>query len=299
MRFSVLLALIVALAVSAYAFEALEGSVHELSYHLRVEAPRSEASVALHWNGTRSIVFEIPPLAGDDDLTGMRVPYRTMSGDSVIARGELTTSYSRERRPAISFVLRANGDAAAVEVGGVQADASVDVDFDCMNPVGVDYSAPENIKIVRHRLIVRMNPAPTYAAFASRNELAEYLKNSSDQMECEWVYLDSDTDDARAVPGGRYAFATVADGCGGYDIVYTAGAYYNEKSWQDMRIKGHLTATPYVGHFDLEWLDSAGRPAAEENYASFDSETGILSLVFPLLGSSMRFRRVVHAGVLP
>lgn len=56
-------------------------------------------------------------------------------------------------------------------------------------------------------------------------------------------------------------------------------------------VKGRLRPTGFAGNFDLEWLDSTGSVASSENYADLDSSSGILSLRFPLLESTLRFRR--------
>lgn len=108
-----------------------------------------------------------------------------------------------------------------------------------------------------------------------------------------WEYLDRDTDNVRARSGGRYRLAVVpSSSSSGYDIVYLGGAEVNPSAWRPGMIKGRLIPTPFAGHFDLMWVDSSLNPISEDIHASLDSSNAILTLSFPLLGSTIRFYRL-------
>lgn len=120
-------------------------------------------------------------------------------------------------------------------------------------------------------------------------EIMARLAATSDPMEGMWRYLDRETDDSRARPGGLYRLVTLRNG-DGYDILYHDGAKVNCSAWKPLMLKGRLAPTPFRSHFDLTWYDSMMEPMTQENNATL-SEEGILTLEFPLYRSRMRFCR--------
>lgn len=124
--------------------------------------------------------------------------------------------------------------------------------------------------------------------FGTVEELERYLKESEDPAECQWRYLDRDTDQRLLNIGGDYRLATVRREDGGYDIVYLGGARVNSRFWNPLMIKGCLTPTPFAGHYDLLWYDAYGHAVDKDTNAMM--ETGaILTLNFPLQGGTVRF----------
>ncbi|MDE6418429.1 MAG: hypothetical protein K2K49_04395, partial [Duncaniella sp.] len=82
------------------------------------------------------------------------------------------------------------------------------------------------------------------ASGMTAEEIAAHLAASSDRMEAEWQYLDRNNDPLYARPGGEYRLATIADGLGGYHIVYLGGASVLPADWEAGMLKGHLAPTP-------------------------------------------------------
>ncbi len=119
------------------------------------------------------------------------------------------------------------------------------------------------------------------------NELMLRLDDSQDPLEGTWSYLDRVTDDNRARAGGAYNLVVVKEN-EQYLALYHSGAKVNGKKWRQMMIKGVLTSTPFVGHFDVKWYDSMMNVVDDECSATLDNE-GILSLSFPLHKTLIRF----------
>jgi len=134
----------------------------------------------------------------------------------------------------------------------------------------------------------------------SKNDMAKHLasgynpddlmwrfKKTTDPIEGTWTYLDRVTDDTRARLGGIYTLSIVRDGdC--YLMLYRSGARVNSGKWTPMMIKGRLTDTPFMGHFNLKWYDAMMEPVDDECSASIDSE-GILTISFPVHKTVIRF----------
>ncbi|MDE6134637.1 MAG: hypothetical protein K2F79_03585, partial [Muribaculaceae bacterium] len=158
----------------------------------------------------------------------------------------------------------------------------------------VGYTTSE--KVIRNDVRISCKPAPEYAPFSSVEDLDQYLRMSNDPMEGLWQYLDRNLDADRVRLGGNYRMATVADGQGGYLIIYLSGARYGQESWKPLRVKGRLHPTVFADHYDLEWLDSAGRVLERETNATVTTSGTILELHFPLEDSSLRFSRQDRRG---
>ncbi len=137
----------------------------------------------------------------------------------------------------------------------------------------------------------RRNPAVTLASGWSVDALYDHIANSSDAMEGIWSFFDRETDDYRARLGGRYTLACVADGDGGYLLLYVDGAEVNASSWKPCMIKGRLSATQYENNYDLKWFDSVMDPMSDEDFASIDMDANLMTLNFPIHRSKMRFSK--------
>lgn len=135
------------------------------------------------------------------------------------------------------------------------------------------------------------SPRSRLASGLTPAEIAGRLAASTDRMEAEWQYLDRNNDPRYARPGGDYRLATIADGLGGYHIVYLGGASVLPTDWAEGMIKGHLAPTPFVDHYTLTWFDASGDPIDRETTADLSAEGSILALNFPLLRTMLRFSR--------
>lgn len=131
------------------------------------------------------------------------------------------------------------------------------------------------------------------------DSLSAYFATSNDPLEGVWSYLDRDTDERRAVPGGNYTFAIMrhvdsnpemASGKIAYDIIYAGGAKVNAKEWKPGMLKGQLVATRFENHYDLVWVDSMMERMNEELSVDFTPPL-ILSFDFPIYHARLRFAK--------
>ncbi len=279
----------------------IDTPVDELSYHLRLEAPRVKtATCTMIWNYTdsanyTSIVFDIQPRIDNDPFFGFESTYslrRTTAGtDSILDAGTFASHYPTGKTIGMSAVLKVYGDRAYINLGGTRCDLSVPVPFDANAPGGIGYRTSTALKELRNDIRLRSLPATERASFADIDELTAYLSSSTDPAEGFWRYLDRDTDPDKASLGGLYTLATVAEPGGKYAIIYLDGAT-TRGHWQPMMIKGRLIPTIFTDHFDLEWRDAAGRAVDNETSASIELNGSVLRLDFPLHSSTIRFSKV-------
>ena len=110
-----------------------------------------------------------------------------------------------------------------------------------------------------------------------------------------WIYLDRDNDPKWARPGGRYVLGIIASHADTqqWDIIYLDGAVTSANQWKPGMFKGRLIATPFVRHYNLEWVDAQFETmdATHECSASISDDGAILTLNFPLDHSTLRFYR--------
>lgn len=162
---------------------------------------------------------------------------------------------------------------------------------------GIDYTRPWQYGYLVgcgacvdvERIVARVNHVTTHdlATAWTGSSIEEYLQTSSDPLEGYWIYLDRNLDDSRARLGGRYTLALVRNGAG-YDILYIDGAKVSGDQWQPGMLKGQLQPTPFVGNYNLTWYDALKAPMSEDDYATFDAPSAILTLHFPIQKSQLR-----------
>lgn len=131
------------------------------------------------------------------------------------------------------------------------------------------------------------------ANFYDTDSLMAYLKESIDGYEGVWRYLDRNMNEKYASMGGRYTIATVANGGGGYDIIYLDGADTNDKRWQPLCVKGTLAPTIFKGNYDMKWIDAGGLEYSDDTNAQYADDGSILTLSFPALNTQLRFSRLI------
>lgn len=146
--------------------------------------------------------------------------------------------------------------------------------------IDVEYAVVETVS----------DPAVELASGWDIDGLRRRLERPLDEMEGLWTFFDRETDDYRARLGGRYTLACVADGVGGYLLLYLDGAEVNASCWRPLMIKGRLTATQYENNYDLKWYDSVMNPMSSEDFAVFDGES-LLTLNFPIHRSKIRMAK--------
>jgi len=119
--------------------------------------------------------------------------------------------------------------------------------------------------------------------------LSRRFNTSLDSREGFYDYLDSDVDTDMCRLGGRYRLAVVGDGNGGYDIIYLGGAEENGQAWRPGMIKGKLSPTIFLNHYDLQWYDAEMSDDMEELWGELNGT--VMELHFPRERGTVRFSR--------
>lgn len=271
----------------------LRHPVEMLKYHLRLRPAKSRASICeLVWNrrndSCRVLRVEIPAIVSCDELTGFESRWmmfeRGGECDSLVSEGKFRSHYAAGDGCGFSIILNADSEGGTVCLGGDVVAVAVPVAFDSASPGAVGYTCKDKLQELENRIWFRELPDAERSRFASEEELRGYLAVSKDPYEGIWEFMDRENDPVKAVPGAAYILATAADGRGGYEIVnLTAPGMY---------LKGRMCPTKFAANFDLFWRDANGRDVGSECYAAFEIQNLALRFSFPLLGASMRFRRM-------
>lgn len=207
--------------------------------------------------------------------------------DSTLCEGSVAADYNKGVN-AFSVVLRHNAAGTLVCMGADKASCTISLASGTQMISSPEIESATGCAILRDDTRISYRRPHETAPFADLEELKDYMRRSTDIHEGFWTYLDRDMDHRRASLGGNYTLATVASESG-YDIVYINGS--DSKGWKSLMIKGHMHSTLFMHHFDLEWKDINGSTAGNEASASV-SDGAILSLSFPLLKTTVRFRKV-------
>ncbi len=149
-----------------------------------------------------------------------------------------------------------------------------------------------NTKLTDCKVVVETQTDPSASLITEWDEkrLIERFGKSTDPLEGFYEYLDGDNDPKRAVAGGRYKLALVADGDGGYRVIYAGGASVASDRWRYGMLKAQLSPTNFVSHFDVRWIDSVFQPIV--NDVSMSVEQGIiLTFNFPRYNTVLRYTR--------
>lgn len=276
--------------------------VLNLKYHVRMAVARNRPLVfSLLWNAAadgsaRRADISADPVAEADASGLSRCRYAVYTIDSEGAEtletsGEGCFTYATEGTTCFSAVLSADESGANLALGSATPELTVPVDFDYEVPGSLGFARRKKDKVVNNLIISSHRPAVRIAQFADFQALRDYLEASEDTHEGLWEYLDRDVDRTKAMMGAEYRIATVADGAGGYDIIFLEGDAGGNAAFRPMDIKGHLAATQFIEHYDLQWMAASGVVLAKDTSADMEQGQAILRLNFPLLKSTLRFRR--------
>lgn len=125
-----------------------------------------------------------------------------------------------------------------------------------------------------------------------KNTALQRVVNSPDSLEGVWEFMERDMPSAAVRLGGFYTLLIVRTG-DYYTIHYLNGAKNYEQLWEEMQPKGRLIRTPFVGHYDLEWVDAKRTMLMKgEMWANLESDNSVLALHFPVLKTVVKFRKV-------
>lgn len=134
-------------------------------------------------------------------------------------------------------------------------------------------------------------PAAALDTGLTLEQLNRRFAATTDIYEGYWEYLDRSLRESRVRLGGRYRLALVADGRGGYHIIYIEGAQVEGARWRQGMLKGRLRPIGFVGQYDLTWYDATMGVIDHDANARFVS-ADVLELAFPLESSIVRFKRL-------
>lgn len=125
-----------------------------------------------------------------------------------------------------------------------------------------------------------------------KNTTLQHVSNSTDSLEGVWEYMERDMPSAAVRLGGFYTLLIVRTG-GDYTIHYLNGAKNYAQLWEEVQPKGRLIRTPFVGHYDLEWVDAKRTMLMKgEMWANLESDNSVLALHFPVLKTIIKFRKL-------
>jgi hypothetical protein len=190
-----------------------------------------------------------------------------------------------------------DGDVATISVGNKILQEIAEVQLS--RPVGEEririLGNPQSTKVDVCELILETTVVPEQklATDWDENSLMEHFASDyCAPIEGVWDYMDRENEPRIAQPGGRYRVGIVANGSGGYDIIYMDGAKVNSDKWHCGMLKGRLQPTIFTGQYRLEWYDATFEPISTDTYAEL-SQSALLTLQFPTLSASIRLSKVV------
>lgn len=157
--------------------------------------------------------------------------------------------------------------------------------------VGVAAAPGSGVSIGRAELNAAQNPFVALRRDFSADSIAIRLERSADPMEGYWSELDRSLEENMLRPGGDYKLVALADGRGGYEMLYLEGARAGAGAWKPGMLKVKLLATSLPGVYDCMWYDASGRPLSRDVKAQLGADGRTLTISFPYQNSSVRLIR--------
>lgn len=272
--------------------ESITFPVDSAALSVTVEARVAVGRKPWRFTGSRwTVSVEPKDVYADMLLSEPSVTVSVIVGDSVVARRDFTEGFNAAEGSYNSvavtlgrdstLTVRGGGGAMSLLFDGVNVGGALDSDcrLESDRPMKVAVAVTETVDDPARSLYTGLTPELITAR----------LQTSTDPVEGIWEFLDRENDPVRARPGGRYRVALIATAPGTYDIIYLSGAEVNRDAWKPGMLKGRLSATPFVGQYDLMWVDAMMKPI--ENDISATVEEALMTLGFPLLKSRLRFSR--------
>lgn len=185
-----------------------------------------------------------------------------------------------------------DGDSLTISAGHRQLENAGKIGYRVHNDnMHIGYFAGRKSKLTVKRIEYATKPIKMrqYSTAYTKEKLDSLFAASNDPNEGYWKYLDRKMDDKKMRLGGKYTLAIVKSP-DGYQILYADGASTMPDIWKPYMTKGIMKATPFIGTFDLQWIDSEKEIIPDEGYATF--EEGILTINLPINGTSVRFYKL-------
>ena len=293
-----------AIGAGVIAADTMPDAFVDCDYHLRIEIPRdcadaswgvrinapggSSVDIALRRQGKASaendygLPLEVTVSRQAPDRTVCDQAAYKITDDINVNIG--AWSLTLQKRPHDSSLLCSVGQRTPL------LDIDLGLPSDSAQTITAHSLSP--LRLARLSCFVTPTERLSSARFTTADSLLDHLAASADPVEGRWQYLDRDTDPRLLNTGGDYSLATVTAADGSIEIVYLGGSKANTGYWRPMMLKGRLTPTPFVGHYDLVWYDAYGARIDSETSADITADGSIMRLNFPLHGGSLRFRKV-------
>ena len=281
-------------------FVRFEAPVRALLYHARSETSSIKTvKFSVFWNYESDSTHTRADIAigprGEADFHGeVECEYkiiRCQNGrDSIITVGDGVYSTEGSRDNGFSAILSVNVNGAQLSMGGNEPEVFTEVPFSASKPGAIGAKSSADDKLLTNLLISEYSapePSPEEQKIIAQakqlftEEGLQALNNSSPTLQ-QWEYLDRNIDPSKATNGSTNNLATITDGDGGFYILQIA---------DDITLKGHMKPTNFIDNYDLEWRTADGRLLRGDVSATFESGGAILRFDFPLLSSSLRYRR--------
>lgn len=115
-----------------------------------------------------------------------------------------------------------------------------------------------------------------------------------DKVTGDYQFLDEQYDTAVSRRGGSYQIRITQDGEGQLTCILMGGAEINKQIWTKGSVKARMRPTTFQNHFDCVWLDADGNETANDVFADYSPQTGVLTVTFPYQKAVMRFVKFVN-----
>ena len=210
---------------------------------------------------------------------------------STVIPGNLSSRCGRERIQ----LSRESGRWRAVVAGDSRHDAvylPISSGFR-VDSIGVFSGKKGKITPVDIRIAPSVHPSDLQTGLSDIQSLKDRLNRSADPIEGFWDMLDYTVDSKLASLGGKYSVAIVKRN-ERYIIVYLAGAGKRADIWKTGMIKGELVPASFGGVYDTVWLDPDMKPVGTMLKGYVSESSTMLTILFPGLGSTLRFKRVAY-----
>lgn len=293
----------VAVSPGVVALDTLPPFFNSLDYHYRVEIPRNctdaSWSITLTYNDSSTTVINANRIgsSSDDVLYGLPLSINV----SNFSANRLSANFSdydivKDIDPTVdswSMTLTQNPEdnSAICSIGQRAPLLSFPIETEGLKSITA--STDSKLRLARLSMFVSEGDSLKSSFITSIDHLKTVLADSHNSAEGLWRYLDRDTDLRKLNLGANYMLATVTAPDGSIEILYlghSGDASTNLKRWQPLMIKGRLTPTIFIGHYDLVWYDAFGSKIIYETSADI-IDGAILKVNFPTQGGSVRFQK--------
>ena len=164
------------------------------------------------------------------------------------------------------------------------------MEYGCKSPLtGFGFLAGWGDKLLVKDIRVTYEESLSDSLF-EMDALADFINSSEDSLEGYWTIFDRELEESLLKLGGTYNLACIKDG-ERYKLLYLGGASVNSSQWKPGDIKAYLTASPFPGIYDVEWIDAMKQPLSKDIKAQL-GEGNTLLIQFPYQSSKMRLRKI-------